>query len=160
MASASSSANYLQRGYVPWSGNPAEFHCWASRFRSMMYEAGLSKVMPGTEKAPEAPADSTETAAAVLRKTSLSSRKITVSSIHGCIWRRRTARMDFQVLRLRSSSPSIVRISIYVYRLRCPNACYYPRRLAQLRITPMKSHPVTINSISKMLLQGVLLWEG
>ena len=107
MASASSSANYLQRGYVPWSGNPAEFHCWASRFRSMMYEAGLSKVMPGTEKAPEAPADSTETAAAVLRKTSLSSRKITVSSIHGCIWRRRTARMDFQVLRLRSSSPSL-----------------------------------------------------
>ena len=54
-----------------------------------------------------------------------------------------------------------VRISIDVYRLRCPNACcYYRRRLPQLRITRMKSHPVTINSITTMLSQGVLLWGG
>ena len=54
-----------------------------------------------------------------------------------------------------------VRISIDVYRLRCPNACcYYRRRLPQLRITRAISHPVTINSISKMLSQGVLLWGG
>ena len=34
------------------------------------------------------------------------------------------------------------RISIDVYRLRCPKACcYYRRRLPQLRITRMKSHP-------------------
>ena len=33
-----------------------------------MYEAGLGKVMSGTEKAPEAPADRTETAAAALEK--------------------------------------------------------------------------------------------
>ena len=33
MASASSSTNYLQRGYVPFSGNPVEFHGWASLFR-------------------------------------------------------------------------------------------------------------------------------
>ena len=47
-----------------------------------------------------------------------------------------------------------------VYRLRRPNACcYYRRRLAQLRVTWMKSHPVT-NSISKMLSRGVLLWGG
>ena len=48
-----------------------------------------------------------------------------------------------------------------MYRLRCPKACCdYRRRLPQLRITRMKSHPVTMNSISKMLSQGVLLWGG
>ena len=71
MASGSSSTNYLQRGYVPWSGNWAEFHGWASLFLSIMHEAGLDKVMSGTEKAPEAPADSTETAAADFEKNKL-----------------------------------------------------------------------------------------
>ena len=33
-----------------------------------MYEVGLGKVMSGTEKASEAPADSTETSAAALEK--------------------------------------------------------------------------------------------
>ena len=38
-----------------------------------------------------------------------------------------------------------------VYRLRRPNACcYYRRRLPQSQITRMKSHPLTINSSSKM----------
>ena len=68
MAPASSSTNYLQRGYVPFSGNPAEFHGWASLFGSIMYEADVGKVMSGTEKAPEAPADSTETTAAAFEK--------------------------------------------------------------------------------------------
>ena len=36
-----------------------------------MHEAGLDKVMSGTEKAPEAPADSTETAAADFEKNKL-----------------------------------------------------------------------------------------
>ena len=36
-----------------------------------MYEAGLGKVMSGTEKAAEAPADSTETAAAAFEKDNL-----------------------------------------------------------------------------------------
>ena len=108
MASTSSSTNYLQRGYVPFSGNPAEVHDWASLLRSMMYKDGLGKVISRTEKAPEAPADSAETAAAAFfRKTRLPSKTRTVSSIHGCIWRRRTAPMDFQLLRLRSSSPSL-----------------------------------------------------
>ena len=71
MASASSSTNYLQRGYVPWSENPAEFHGWASLFRSIMYETGLGKVMSGTEKVHEAPADSTDTAAAAFEKYKL-----------------------------------------------------------------------------------------
>ena len=54
-----------------------------------------------------------------------------------------------------------LRFSIDVHRLRCQNpCCYYRRRLTQLRITRMKSHPVTINSISKMLSQVVLLWGG
>ena len=96
MASASSSTNYLQREYVPFSGNPAEFHGWAFLFRSIMYEAGLGKAMSGTEKASEAPVDSTETAAAVFEKDKLAFKERTVSSIHGCIWRRRTARMDFK----------------------------------------------------------------
>ena len=56
---------------MPWSGNPAEFRCWASLFRSTMYEVGLGKVMSGTEKASEAPADSTETAAAAFEKDKL-----------------------------------------------------------------------------------------
>ena len=56
---------------MPWSGNPAEFHGWASLFRSIMHEAGLGKVMSGTEKAPEAPADSAETAAAAFEKDNL-----------------------------------------------------------------------------------------
>ena len=72
MASASSSTTYLQQGYVPFSGNPAEFHGWASLFRSIMREAGLGNVTSGTEKAPEAPADSTETAAAAFEKDKLS----------------------------------------------------------------------------------------
>ena len=72
MASASSSTNYLQReGYVPFSGNPVEFHGWASHFRSIMYEAGLGKVTSGTEKAPEAPADSTEMASTAFDKDKL-----------------------------------------------------------------------------------------
>ena len=33
-----------------------------------MYEADVGKVMSGTEKAPEAPADSTETTAAAFEK--------------------------------------------------------------------------------------------
>ena len=36
-----------------------------------MYEAGLDKVMSGTEKAPEAPADSAETVAAAFEKDNL-----------------------------------------------------------------------------------------
>ena len=36
-----------------------------------MYEGGLGKVMSGTEKAPEAPTDSTETAAAAFEKDKL-----------------------------------------------------------------------------------------
>ena len=37
----------------------------------MMYEADLGKVLSGTEKAPEAPADSEETAAASFEKDKL-----------------------------------------------------------------------------------------
>ena len=37
----------------------------------MMYEADLGQVMSGTEKAPEAPGDSTETAAAAFEKDKL-----------------------------------------------------------------------------------------
>ena len=56
---------------MPWSENPAEFHGWASLFRSIMYETGLGKVMSGTEKVHEAPADSTDTAAAAFEKYKL-----------------------------------------------------------------------------------------
>ena len=85
MASASSSTNYLQRGYVPFSGNPAEFHGWASLFRSIVYEAGLGKVISGTERALEAPADCTETAAADCEDDKFAFKVITVSSLHGCV---------------------------------------------------------------------------
>ena len=73
----------------------------------MMYEADLGKVLSGTEKAPEAPADSTETAAAAFEKDKLAFKEKNGSSIHGCNWRRRTARMDVQVLCVRSSSSSL-----------------------------------------------------
>ena len=63
--------------------------------------------MSGTEKAPEATADNTETAAATFEKNKLAVKEGTVSSIHGCIGRRLTSRMDFKLLRLRSSSPSL-----------------------------------------------------
>ena len=71
MASTSSSTNYLQRGYVPFSGNPAEVHDWASLLRSMMYKDGLGKVISRTEKAPEAPANSAETVVAAFEKDKL-----------------------------------------------------------------------------------------
>ena len=45
----------------------------------MTYEADLGQVMSGTEKAPEAPGDSTETAAAAFEKESLLSMKRTVA---------------------------------------------------------------------------------
>ena len=46
--------NHLQRGFAPFGGNPAHFYGWQSLFRSLMYEAGLRKVMSGVETAPAA----------------------------------------------------------------------------------------------------------
>ena len=50
---SSSSNNYLKQGYVPFRGDPVEFHSWATHMRSIMYEQGLGKLMTGIEKAPE-----------------------------------------------------------------------------------------------------------
>ena len=50
---ASLSNNYLKQGYVPFRGDPAEFHSWATLMSSIMYEQGLGKVMTGIDKAPE-----------------------------------------------------------------------------------------------------------
>ena len=54
--------------------NPAEVHWWASLFRSIMCDAGLGKVMSGTEKVPEPPADTTETGAAAFENSKLYTR--------------------------------------------------------------------------------------
>ena len=64
---------------MPSSGNLTEFHGWAPLFRSIMYEPVLGKFITGTEKAPVAPAGSTETAAAAFEKESLLSMKRTVA---------------------------------------------------------------------------------
>ena len=56
---------------MPFSGNPAEFHGWASLFRSITYEPGLGKVLSGTKKALEAPSDCTETTAAAFENDKL-----------------------------------------------------------------------------------------
>ena len=61
---STSSANFFKQGYVPFSGNPNEYHRWSSLFRSIMYETGLGEVMSGTETAPEAPVDGTADAVA------------------------------------------------------------------------------------------------
>ena len=91
---------------MPCSGNPAEFRGWASTVRSMMYEAGLGKVMSGTEKATEASAGGTETPAAAFENV-----RLIFKEKNGILYARpylaTTARMDFQVLRLRSFSPSL-----------------------------------------------------
>ena len=72
-----------------------------------MYEADPRKVKSGKEKAPEAPTDNTETAAAAFEKDKLAFKEKNAKLYTGCIWRRRTARMDFRALRLRSSCPSL-----------------------------------------------------
>ncbi|CAB1113561.1 unnamed protein product [Ectocarpus sp. CCAP 1310/34] len=46
------SLNHLQRGYVPFSGDPVRFEGWVTLTRSLMSEAGLSRVMSGAEIAP------------------------------------------------------------------------------------------------------------
>ena len=61
MASSSSSNTYLKQGYVPFRGNPSEFHSWATLMRSIMYEQNLGRMMTGTETAPEVREDATET---------------------------------------------------------------------------------------------------
>ncbi|CAB1110564.1 unnamed protein product [Ectocarpus sp. CCAP 1310/34] len=43
---------YLQRGYVPFSGNAAEFSGWVTLTRSLLFEAGLHKILSGAETAP------------------------------------------------------------------------------------------------------------
>ena len=63
MASSSSASNFLKQGYVPFSGNSAEYHGWVSLFRSIMYDVGLGRVMSGSETAPEAPRESSPEAA-------------------------------------------------------------------------------------------------
>ena len=50
-----------------------------------MYEAGLGKVTSGTEKAPEAPAEYTETAAPDCENDIFAFKVRTLSSIHGRI---------------------------------------------------------------------------
>ena len=57
---SSSSNNYLKQGYVPFRGDPAEFHSWATLMRSIMYEQGLGKVMTGIETAPEVRTETSE----------------------------------------------------------------------------------------------------
>ena len=89
--SASSSTNYLKQGYVQISGNPAEFivgrlssdaYCvildWARLCLGLRSLLMLERIVQ-------------RRLLQLSRKTSLPSRKKTVSSIHGCSWRRRTA---------------------------------------------------------------------
>ena len=54
------SNNYLKQGYVPFRGDPAEFHSWATLMRSIRYEQSLGKVMTGIEKAPEVRTETSE----------------------------------------------------------------------------------------------------
>lgn len=66
------SSNHLQRGYVPFSGDPAEFSGWVMLTRSLMSEAGLSRIMSGVETAPgPLTAGATDEAAAGHRKAVL-----------------------------------------------------------------------------------------
>ena len=65
MASSSSNNYYLKQGYVPFRGDPAEFHSWATLMRSIMYEQSLGKVMSGMETAPEVRAETSENERAV-----------------------------------------------------------------------------------------------
>ena len=55
MASTAQPSNHLQRGYVPFSGDAAQFQGWVALMRSLMSEAGLSRIMSGAETAPETP---------------------------------------------------------------------------------------------------------
>lgn len=45
----------MQRGFVFFGGDAARFPGWVSLTRSLVYEAGLGKVMSGVEEAPEPP---------------------------------------------------------------------------------------------------------
>ena len=45
---------------MPFRGDPAEFHSWATLMRSIMYEQGLGKVMTGIEAAPEVRTETSE----------------------------------------------------------------------------------------------------
>ncbi|CAB1115932.1 unnamed protein product [Ectocarpus sp. CCAP 1310/34] len=66
------SLNHLQRGYVPFSGDPAQFEGWVTLTRSLMSEAGLSRVMSGAEIAPAPlPAGATDTQIAGHEKIAL-----------------------------------------------------------------------------------------
>ena len=49
---SSAQSNHLQRGYVAFSGDAAQYVGWISLMRALMYEADLGRVMSGAEKAP------------------------------------------------------------------------------------------------------------
>ena len=69
MPSDTPASNPLQRGYVPFSGDAAEFHGWVTLMSSIMYESDLGNVMHGDETAPAAlEEDATSAATTAYRK--------------------------------------------------------------------------------------------
>ena len=69
MPSDTPASNPLQRGYVPFGGDAAQFHGWFTLMSSVMYESDLGNVMHGDETAPAAlEEDATSAATTAYRK--------------------------------------------------------------------------------------------
>ena len=71
MPSDTPASNPLQRGYVPFSGDAAEFHGWVTLMSSIMYESDLGNVMHGDETAPAALEEDASSAATTAYRKAL-----------------------------------------------------------------------------------------